>query len=270
MGFDEIDLGNLFQIGYFYQVQEDLVARGYRVCVTEVSPANTVAYRATQLSAQVDSILSYYSATKVNIIGHSMGGLDARYLVSSLGYASKVASVSTVATPHRGSEFADVGLGVISLFGTAAEDALNEFLVLFGAGYNDSGSVSQDDARAAIQNLTTSFATTFNTNNPNQSGVYYQSWAGRTGTAAEVFLGTENDRCGALCFSYGVMVLAGAGPNDGAVSVTSAQWGVYQGVIDADHFEEIGHTSALSQSTTFTDHKAFYANIAQGLVGIGF
>ena len=44
------------------------------------------------------------------VIGHSMGGLDARYMVSRLGMAERVKSLTTVATPHRGSAFADWGV----------------------------------------------------------------------------------------------------------------------------------------------------------------
>jgi hypothetical protein len=41
-----------------------------------------------------------------------MGGLDARYLISKLGYGTKVASLTTISTPHRGSPLADVALGL--------------------------------------------------------------------------------------------------------------------------------------------------------------
>lgn len=36
-----------------------------------------------------------------------MGGLDARYLASQLGCSERVASVTTIATPHWGSPVAD-------------------------------------------------------------------------------------------------------------------------------------------------------------------
>src|SRR5262249_46024994 len=43
----------------------------------------------------------------VNIIAHSMGGLDARHLISRLGFSGRVRSLTTVATPHRGSALAE-------------------------------------------------------------------------------------------------------------------------------------------------------------------
>ena len=39
---------------------------------------------------------------KVNIIAHSLGGLDARQMLTHLGMGSRVASLTTVGTPHRG------------------------------------------------------------------------------------------------------------------------------------------------------------------------
>ena len=41
------------------------------------------------------------------IIAHSMGGLDARYMISKLNMANRVAALLTVSTPHRGSPYAD-------------------------------------------------------------------------------------------------------------------------------------------------------------------
>ena len=261
LGFDDI-LGT----GYFKDVKSTLENNNYQVCVTEVSPTQTVAYRANQLKTQIDSILLQTGASKVNLVGHSMGGLDARYLVSSMNYAHRVASVSTVGTPHRGSEFADVALGILPGDVTAAIAA---FLDVFGTAYNKATTVSESDALRAVNNLTTDFAAGFNVNNPDITGVYYQSWAGRTGTALEVIAGSENDECGILCVSYGVMVLDGAGANDGLVSITSGQWGTYQGALDADHAEQIGHPAPLLNSSTF-NHLVFYSNLAQGLVNGGY
>ena len=42
-------------------------------------PIAPVAVRAEALAQQVDAILASHGAAKVNLIGHSMGGLDSRY-----------------------------------------------------------------------------------------------------------------------------------------------------------------------------------------------
>jgi len=45
---------------------------------------------------------------KVNVIGHSMGGIDARVAIARFGAAERVASLTTVASPHRGTPLADL------------------------------------------------------------------------------------------------------------------------------------------------------------------
>ena len=42
-----------------------------------------------------------------HLVGHSLGGLDSRYLVSNLGMAGQAVSLTTMGTPHTGSSFAD-------------------------------------------------------------------------------------------------------------------------------------------------------------------
>ena len=92
---------------YFPGIREHLEAAGNRVLVARVSPTAGVARRAADLRR---FIVREVPAGPVHVIGHSMGGLDARYMVAKLGMDRRVLSVTTVATPHRGSSFADWGV----------------------------------------------------------------------------------------------------------------------------------------------------------------
>ena len=47
------------------------------------------------------------SGQRVLIVAHSMGGLDARYMISRMGMEDHVAALLTITTPHRGSPYAD-------------------------------------------------------------------------------------------------------------------------------------------------------------------
>jgi pimeloyl-ACP methyl ester carboxylesterase len=109
LGFDRI-----FMIDYFFGVRTALRDAGYDIHATTVAPVNTIAFRAHQLASQIDKVLEETGASKVNIVAHSMGGLDARYLISSLGYGDKVASLTSIATPHQGSLVADVAYRITS------------------------------------------------------------------------------------------------------------------------------------------------------------
>src|SRR5262249_27757624 len=77
--------------------------RGFRVLFPQVAPAGGVVERAKQLR---DQILEW-SNEPVNLIAHSMGGLDARYLITHLNMGERVRSLTTVGAPHRGSYLAD-------------------------------------------------------------------------------------------------------------------------------------------------------------------
>lgn len=58
-------------------------------------------------------------AEQVHIIGHSMGGLDSRLMIVDMGMAEKVASLTTIGTPHLGTVLADhvIGQGGVFLMG---------------------------------------------------------------------------------------------------------------------------------------------------------
>ena len=104
----------------------------------------------------IDAILAASSEvnktpiTKVNLIGHSMGGLDARVLISpntagstssadprdqifGMDYGDKIATLTTVATPHWGSPLADIALGIVP---GPALDVLGFLIDLAGSAYN--------------------------------------------------------------------------------------------------------------------------------------
>ena len=59
------------------------------------------------LKETIDTVLAEKNSEKVNIIAHSKGGIDARYLIWKYDYADKVAILITMATHHHGSELAD-------------------------------------------------------------------------------------------------------------------------------------------------------------------
>jgi len=66
---------------------------------------------AAQLAAHVDEVLDRAGATHVHLIGHSLGGLVARYYIQKLGGAEKVHTCITLGTPHRGTHAAWISRG---------------------------------------------------------------------------------------------------------------------------------------------------------------
>ena len=66
---------------------------------------------AARLGAEVERVLAATGASRVMIVGHSMGGMVARYYVQELGGEDTVDTVVTLGTPHQGTYSAYVGLG---------------------------------------------------------------------------------------------------------------------------------------------------------------
>lgn len=245
--------------GFFSGVREHLTLKGYRVFEAEVSAANTVAFRAQQLSEQVNIVLQRTGASKVNIIAHSMGGLDGRYLISTLHFGGKVASLSTLSTPHRGTPYADY---VLDNTNGRQQDRLANFMNIFGSLVNNSTSTNDADARAAVGNLTEAFVNgSFNVQNSDDVNVFYQSWAAESGP------GTQ-DRMKATMRSSWDVIYNARGANDGLVPISSAKWGEFRGTLVADHLDVIG-IHFLDLASPF-EHLPFFEELARGLTQKGF
>ncbi len=264
----------------FADIGADLRARGFTVAVADLSASAAPPERAGQLAHLVDAVLLESGARRVNIIAHSAGGLDARYLISTLGYGDRVASLSTVATPHRGSAVAD---RIFALTRDTPDPLLEAFARIWGLTVGD---IDDDpDLRAALAALRTEDAAEFNAANPDDPRVLYRSWAGLSDPLARPDAGDDPACEHRLLFDPSVRDRlnplfdvtawwAGEGvsrlPNDGMVTVESAKWGEFVGCLAADHADEIG---ALDQPSpdpvTGFDHLALYRAIADDLVGRG-
>jgi triacylglycerol lipase len=243
---------------YFYEVPETLADRGYAVAWPAVDPIAGVVQRASQWQAELDALEQDGAGRRFNLIAHSQGGVDARYLASTLG-DDRVVSITTISTPHHGVPVADVALGLYELAGLD-----NWLLELALAELGNWLGVGEIAAADQLQDLTTDAMSTFNVENPDVPGVLYTSWAGHScdwldwecqsdwdGEIVTPFLAT----------SHWINSLM-AGPNDGMVPVDSAVWGEFLGEFPADHFDEVGQIAGVVDAF---DHRQFYLDEAQRL-----
>lgn len=106
-GFNRIGTEGL-GLDYWYQILPNLARNGANTWATRVSPFHSTEVRGEQLLQQVESILAITGATKVNLVGHSHGGPTIRYVAAMI--PKKVASLTTVGSPHKGAHFADLVL----------------------------------------------------------------------------------------------------------------------------------------------------------------
>ena len=87
----------------FGKIGEELEKEGYKVYVADTDGFGSIENNAKQLKRFIKRVMSETGAEKVNIIAHSKGGLDAKYMITKLDMEDSVASLTTLCTPHRGS-----------------------------------------------------------------------------------------------------------------------------------------------------------------------
>ncbi len=86
---------------YWGRVAEILRAHGAAVFLSGQDAWGSVPGNARVLRRRGEDILAETGGGKLNLIAHSKGGLEARYLISTLGFAEKTASLTTICTPHQ-------------------------------------------------------------------------------------------------------------------------------------------------------------------------
>jgi len=277
--------------GFGLEVVSALCADGHAVFDPALPPFASVETRSTALADAVDRALSGAAddcgvtpaepPAKVNLIAHSMGGLDARFLVASLGYGDRVATVTTISTPHRGSAMADMSLG---LLGSVDADALRDLAAWLSRPLDSDPGDLDPDMRAAFTALAEKTAPDFNAANPDDGRVVYESWAGLSNVAGipnvqdepacefkmSLFPDSlERHRMNIILKAIAFVVAheLALRPNDGLVQVASAKWGTFRGCIPSDHIDEVGASPA---SIHPFDHVRFYRNRAFELATRGF
>ena len=192
---------------YWGRIPNSLTATGAELYYGNQDCWARVEENAKTIKARIRQILDETNAEKINIIAHSKGGLEARMAASSLGMGSRIASITTIGTPHRGSKTIDKLLKAPDSLFNIASFAVNNWIGLIGD--------TKPDFYAVCRDFSTEYAENFNRENPDVPGVYYQSFAGVMRTPlSDIHLSTAN-------FIINLI----EGENDGLVSVESAKWG---------------------------------------------
>ena len=155
----------------FGRIDRILRIQGYTVYKSGVDAVGSVESNAGQLKAEVEEILRETGADKVNIIAHSKGGLDAKWMINHLGMAEKAASLTTLCTPHQGSPVASFVLKFPRFAVKIAAFFVNTFFRVFGDKRPDSfaaclelqrtESLEEETARPIPDVFCQSFSATF-------------------------------------------------------------------------------------------------------------
>lgn len=261
-----LGFNRILALDYFYDVKATLEREGHVVRATQVSTVSSMEARAQQLAAQVDAVLVETGAAKVNIIAHSMGGLDARHLISVLGYGDRVATLITLGTPHRGTPVADMAYSVMS---TDARRMLGALERLF-FGDDEERSQLQPrggiDLKGALWSLSEEHlrSAAFVATHRDDPRVVYESFGGQSNLTG---MGAPDVVHPLLSLTHAYLRLA-SGANDGLVPIESARHGLDRGTLPADHINMIGQL--FGDTSRDFRHREFYSRLAANLAARGF
>jgi triacylglycerol lipase len=233
LGFSE-RLG--FIASYWGEIPERLTEQGAKILFAKVSQTNSIAERGEQLYQQ----LLGWGYEKYNLIGHSLGGLDARFVMEN--HPELVASVTTISTPNKGTKIADyLAHGVrVNSYWIKSIVALGEILGhVIGS---IAGEWHIQNVLGALYNLTTKDVLEFNQEFPvgipgedcgegaaEHRGIKLFSW-GSFGVA----LPSRFDLFSRLMTNT-TKIFADDEKNDGLVAICSMKFGKWLGAIGGGH-----------------------------------
>lgn len=92
----------------WWGIEDPLREEGCDLYFTSVNCMGSTQSKAADWKSQVLEILAVSGADKVNVIGHSHGTIYTRSAISNMGMASAVATLTSLAGPHKGSSAIDV------------------------------------------------------------------------------------------------------------------------------------------------------------------
>ncbi len=240
---------HILGISYFNGLEDRLQGR-HETLFADVPALDTSERRASVLA---DLIQQKFPDGAVHIIAHSMGGLDSRTLIArnlhGLSAPGRIASLTTLSTPHRGSPVADLLVGpkpdgLRRLVYDAVSHALGQLGVPFGA----------------LGDLTAEGAARIPDAAKTHPHIRYRSCFAQG--RPEPFRPTSLVLAPTHHYIHSVTGQA----NDGVVALDSARYGEFQQPFWAcDHVDMVGHNLDFEKFSEFRfDHfAAFEALISQ-------
>lgn len=239
---------SLLGVNYFGRIPKHLKSK----CQVDVYQGGQDAFSVSEVNAdQLKEKLLYLTDKlgykKVNIIAHSKGGIDIRFmfyqdkgkLVNGRTLNDRVASFTTLATPHRGSALADY---LLARLGKVSLKLIYMGLNVLGFAQGDS---DESDAAKSMSALAHSVMGDWNVKlgdlDSGVQGVYCQSWAANiSGYIMDPSLWTTSK----MIASDGYKV------NDGAVEEASAKYANYRGVVGSGIFGGVSHFAIVDRAAS--------------------
>ncbi|NFS29715.1 triacylglycerol lipase [Clostridium botulinum] len=246
---------DLKYINYWGRIPKELIRNGATIYYGNQEAWGTVAYNAQDIKNKILQIVKDKKNEKVNIIAHSKGGLDARYMISKLNMGEYVASLTMISSPHRGCKFVDIACKI--------PDNIYKFIAKFFNKYYRFLGDKNPDFYTTSKQFSTYHSKKFNEEVKDVENIYYQSYAS---IVSNIF----SDYVVAIPY---ILVKLTEGENDGLVSVDSAKWGEFKGILKNKYRRGISHGDIIDLRRD--DYKGFdviekYVEIVSDLKNKGF
>ncbi len=219
-------IASLFKPAPLHDACMLLRRHGITAYASNVEPYARIEPRASNWKKLIRQILSQTGAPKLNIIAHSMGGLDIRYAISALDMEGEIATLTTLSTPHRGTVLADLALSTP----TPLKSGIGAFFDWLGDYIYPE---AESDSLGPLEQLTPHIMNReFNIRHPNSERVDYFSYTAAIGK------GTDQD-AGSMLRFQNRYIFEREGINDGFVSVESGKWGKHMQTFTLSHLEHM-------------------------------
>lgn len=237
------------QYDYFLGIPHALHSGGATVYLADLASANSTTVRGEELLQRLEQLAAVSGAQRFNLIAHSQGALDARYVASVR--PDLVASVTSIGGPNRGTPVADASVAQVdpsTWQGRLQQQLFDAFATVLELVSSQPQPV---DVRAGMASLTTAAVAAFNAIHPQGvpadacgagaavvDGVRYYSFGG---TAVSTHLLDPTD----FMTRMGDASFAGAA-NDGQVGRCSSHLGqVVRDDYPWNHWDEVNQVAGL-------------------------
>lgn len=207
----------------FSKIKKFLVGKGYKVYVSKQDALGSIERNAIELEKELEEILEQEDYSKVTIIAHSKGGLDARAMLHSSSCAEHVDKLITLATPHNGSYMAETILNLPKF-------VLKIISIYWNLIYKILGD-KKPNLYKVTNELTPKYLEDFNKRIIDNKNVKYYSYSAQTISKKGTIL---------MFIPKIYQRYIGQMKTDGIVEEESAKHGMYMGSIDCDHHELAG------------------------------
>jgi triacylglycerol lipase len=115
----------------FGNIERILNENNFKTYTSNQDGFGSIENNANQLKEEINKIIEKEQCEKVNIIAHSKGGLDIKYMIEELNMVDKIASFTTLCTPFKGSIIASLLLKLPNIIKKPLAFILNFWYKIF-------------------------------------------------------------------------------------------------------------------------------------------